>query len=126
MSDNIDRLGAKEKLQVLLSEYNSLRMEQVQRANSGYLIGGFIVTSVGILANVADFGIGYVISGIFVMTFLIFMFAVCFSDVQKANKRVLELEKLINDQFKEGLLVWQTHGGGIVGRFWRLIRGEAP
>jgi hypothetical protein len=113
-------LGPKEKLQVLLAEYNSLRAEAINRGGTAYQLLGIGIAGVAALASI---GI-WLILPIFAILMGFVSWCVM-SDVQNVNDRVCELEGKINANFGETLLVWQTRGGGVFGRLLRSLVGRA-
>jgi hypothetical protein len=40
-------------------------------------------------------------------------------DVQAMNRRIAELERIINEMVGKPLMDWESRGGGTFGRYWR-------
>ena len=117
-------VGTKEKLQVLLAEYSSLRAEILQRNT---VMNQFLTTS--ITASVAIVGLTIlhqsVIVGLLIgclLVLVIFFVATVISfDTRKAAQHVQKLETRINALAGDKLLEWETENGilrvGVSARF---------
>jgi membrane protein implicated in regulation of membrane protease activity len=103
-----DNLGQKEKVQILLAEYASLRNESVTRGNT-----------IPTVVSVALAALGFVIAApggwlektaFFVLLLLIvaMLGRLIHRDILKAADRLRQLEAIINERAGETLLEWET------------------
>jgi len=114
-----EALGDKERIQILLAEYNSLRGEINARVSNAYQVSAitagaiawFLQQPIGPKA-LAGAGIGVI--GILISAW--FIFRDCF----KAGLRVQQLETEINRRAGEKLLVWENELGGLAAGYWQL------
>lgn len=106
-----------EKVKILLQEYASLRSEILARTTHMYqLRAAGTVLFVWIMGQPVSvrFWIALVAAGIVVS----FFFWLISRDIDKAARRLRELEKDINCRAGETLLVWETRWGGAVVGYW--------
>jgi hypothetical protein len=112
-------LEDKDKVAVLLAEYNSLRTWIFARVNNGYqliAVGPAIIalvltqTSGWVTAFTLGGGIGLLLVGLFLS----------WLHVHEAGPRMIELELLINKMAGEPLLMWEQQQGGLLTR--RLVK----
>jgi hypothetical protein len=112
-------LTQKDRIQILLSEYATLRAELITR--TGY---GFQIAAVALGAGVS--GVSWIIlQGVSKVPFwawlLVVAVVVCIGlaifvngrDLTRAAKRVAEIEQEVNSRAGEHLLIWETLGGVI-------------
>lgn len=117
-SSNTDTLSNKEKVQILLHEYTTLRQEIIARTTHGFqlIAAGAVVLVWALTKPEIDgrfwFGVAVAISVILISS------AMAFRDIGKAAERLRELENDINRRAGEQLLVWETYWGGAVTGFW--------
>jgi hypothetical protein len=113
----IDHLGEKEKAQILLSEYNSLRMEINERISNAFQVGAIGVATLALCSQLG-------MATTHVMTVLILGIAgllwIIFHNFLNAGLRVRELENSLNERAKEKLLVWENELGGLAVTGWWL------
>ena len=112
-----EKISEKDKVQILLHEYDTLRTELIHRGNNMYqlvAVAGAIV--VWLVSRVLDarFWILLVLAGVVVSIFSWFIYR----DMTKAAERVRQLEKDINKRAREELLIWETQWGGAVTGYW--------
>jgi hypothetical protein len=121
-----DVLGTKDKIQILLAEYNTLRSEIITRGGTGFQI---IAIAAGLLALLLQrqidtrFVIGCIVlvAGTAAFTWIIT------GNIGKLSRRITEIEKDINKRAGETLLSWETahgeaYGDDQVGIFGIFVR----
>jgi hypothetical protein len=118
-------MESKDKITILLHEYDTLRDEVVQRWNAiQQQISIFVVILIGSLTILWSAG-GKALEQRFLYTLLVLGF--CFfgyalilnhRDIQKINRRLRELEADINGLAGEQLLKWETFWSGAVTEYW--------
>jgi hypothetical protein len=106
-------IGAKERLQVLIAEYNTLRAEAIQR-NSVLIqimtVGGTVLTTI-LTASIAYgswaiFTLVVVLSNVLLVAYKVIEF-----DILRFSVRLRALEEEINCRAGERLLIWETEQG---------------
>jgi hypothetical protein len=114
-------LGEKERVQILLAEYASLRTEANARISSMYVVAGWSTVAVIWLLqqpwNNYSFWIGFLIWGMgasYVARILGF-------DTANASRRCREIEGEINKRAGEKLLLWESERGGLNRSYWRRL-----
>jgi hypothetical protein len=103
-----DTLGQKEKVQILLAEYASLRNESVTRGNT---IPTVVSVALAALAFVVASPGGWVEKTVFfgVLLFIVAILGrLIHRDILKAADRLRQLEAIINERAGETLLEWET------------------
>jgi hypothetical protein len=110
-------IGQKEKIQILLAEYSSLRSEINARVSSVYsCISVLIFLIVFVLQQPGGRNF---YAGIFIA---VLGAAICGRflayDSFSAARRVREIETAINEKAKENLLVWESKRGGLTAGHW--------
>ena len=115
-----DKFGSKEKVQILLAEYNTLRAEIISRISSTYGAVGILIALVTFVLQ-QPVGINFY-TGLFIAIVGAcvcgrFLAHDCFS----AARRVRELEVAINELAGEKLLLWESERGGFYARKWREV-----
>jgi hypothetical protein len=97
----------KDKVTILLHEYNMLRAEILTRTTHGFqLIPVYAALFVWIMQ--AWPGVRFWLSVAVAVGTLVFASWITFANIDRCVKRVLELEKDINTHAGENLLVWET------------------
>ena len=108
-------LGEKEKIQIRLAEYNTLRAEIIARTTNAYQVWGLIaVVVIWILQQ--PVGSTLAIGVTLAVVGLSFGLWSLTRDVIRAGIRVQEIEREINDRAGEKLLVWENERGGLSER----------
>ena len=113
-------VSTEEKIKILLQEYTTLRQEIIARTSHGFqmLSVGAVLFSWIILTKTRD----AVFWLILVFALSIFAVGIWFTwrDIEKAAKRIRQLEQSINNRAGEELLVWESKwGSGRTGWFGR-------
>jgi hypothetical protein len=105
--------NVKDKIQILLNEYNSLRTEVIHRTNNLYqmIAVGAVLFSLALARPYMDVRFWFAIS-IGVGVLAVFGFLI-HNDLEKAARRLRELESDINHRAGETLLIWETVWGGV-------------
>ncbi|MGA2542308.1 MAG: hypothetical protein ABSG78_12205 [Verrucomicrobiota bacterium] len=115
----------KDKISILLHEYDTLRQEILARTNHGWqLIAVGAALFVWLIQAKPDsnFWVGFVA----VVLAILLGAWTTFGNIAKVAKRVEELEREINFRAGEELLVWEMrHGGGLTGFVRRLRPGPS-
>jgi hypothetical protein len=115
-------IGEKERVQILLAEYTSLRSEINARMTSVYTVASFTAGIViwllqqqagSLYLGLAAAGIGLTLCAWALMR-----------DLVRTALRVREIEAEVNRRAGERLLVWETEWGGQTSSLWggRLLR----
>jgi hypothetical protein len=121
MTDNT--IGEKERIQILLAEYNSLRSEILARTTSVYQVAAIsALAAIWLLQQ--QIGKRLLVGGTLAVIGLSICAWVLARDSMRAALRVQELEKEINRRAGEHLLVWDNEWGGMTTTLWgsRTIR----
>lgn len=121
MADQDDVLNTQGKVQVLLHEYASLRMEIFHR--TGHVIQ--LVTVCGALflwLASRPIDLRFWISLVAAVVVLGLFRRVIHRDIEKAAERLRQLEEDINRRAGEELLVWETRWGGAVTGYYGNAR----
>lgn len=111
-SNQSEKLSEKDKIQILLQEYNTLRSELV--ANTGRALQ--MATLVGIALTLTlsrPVDKRFWIVAIIGVVGLVGLGSVVIRDVRRLGHRVIELEKDINRRAGEELLVWENRRGAL-------------
>jgi hypothetical protein len=112
---NEQPVDVQQKIQVLFKEYEALRSSILGRTNNGYQlwgIGAALLTF--LMSRPADFRFWLLIS-LFVVIFSLFSF-ITVLEIEKAAKRLREVEANINGLAGDELLQWETRrGSGLKG-----------
>lgn len=133
-----DKFTIKEKVAVLLAEYNTLRQEvMAARANLGQAIGIFsaaMMTNLTLALGFAKDSATPWIVMIFGVLYFLFLWIWNEKNTDSFTRRLRELEREINSVAGEPLMLWETiHGWGKI--FWKTnpnfreetyARPEAP
>jgi hypothetical protein len=113
-----ETIGEKEKITILLHEYDTLREEIIQRTNHGFQIYGIgAVFFVWLMSRSFDqrFWIMLCISVIALGR----AWRSSVREIRKAAERLQELENIINGLAGTDLLVWESHKSGFAtGSKW--------
>ena len=123
----------KDKIDILLKEYDSLRQEILSRTNNRFLMLGVVATFLGFVLFTDNsvfkcqiFGLStrviVVISGVLVLLVIWLFFGYL---VGTLAARVSAIERRVNELAGEKLLEWETrHGWGRWGRFSGVRKKE--
>jgi hypothetical protein len=119
-SFNLSDLSQKDRIQILLNEYNTLRSEIMARTGYGFQLlplGGAVITwliqtLLTIKATLSIFSVWFLGIAIFIIS-VVYIMANCVNarDLKAAARRVKELEHEINSRAGEHLLIWETLSG---------------
>jgi transposase len=113
--------SGKEKIEILLKEYDTLRAEIVGRTTGGYqLIGVQAIIFTAALGWRSQHGVGEIFwffMGVLVVLGLLFGGST-YRDISMLARRVREIEEEINNTVGENLLRWETEFGGLNGILW--------
>ena len=117
--DHSEKLSEKDKIQILLQEYGTLRSEIVSNGNRQFQIAALA----GVLFTLT---LSRPIERRFWIAALIGVIALCYfgfamiRDIRRLARRVFELEAEINRRAGEELLVWESRwGAGVTGFVFR-------
>ena len=114
-------LSNKEKIDVLLHEYTTLRNEILNNQNHLFQLFA-ICGAVFIWIMVHPLDRRFWLAVAVAVPALCYGLWVIRRDVDKAAKRIRQLEKAINALAGDELLVWETHWGGAVTGYWGRAR----
>jgi hypothetical protein len=108
------QLGPMDKIQILLSEYTSLRTEVIHRTTNFYQIIGLAVVLFGLMVHQDVVGAKFRITvAVSVVVIGIFWFLIS-RDLDKLTRRLREIEADVNARAGgEPLLLWETRWGGV-------------
>jgi hypothetical protein len=112
-----ETLGAKEKIQILLTEYTSLRTELNARISSMYVGAGWSTVAIIWLlqqSNSYSLWIGSLVWGIGAA----YCARILSFDLANAARRVREIELEVNRRAGERLLIWESERGGLNRSYW--------
>jgi hypothetical protein len=111
-------IGQKEKIQILLAEYASLRSEINARISSSYTVTG-IGTALVIFVIQQPLGPAFWIGLFMIVVGVMYCGRLLGYDATNAARRVRQIELDINNRVGERLLVWETERGGLNASYWR-------
>jgi hypothetical protein len=112
-------IGAKEHIQILLAEYNSLRSEINARMSSVYQVVA-ITAVVAVWLLQQRFGMRLYLGVAAAAVGLALCAWALMRDCVRAALRVKQLEREINRRAGEHLLVWESEWGGQTSSLWAL------
>ncbi len=125
-SSGSDALSEKDKIQILLAEYNTLRTELLNRHTAGFqmvAIGTAVLTWLAAQSIDAKF---LVLSVVFSIVMACWIW-VLYADIRRLGVRIRQLEEDVNRRAGEPLLIWESRwGGNVVGIWKRLLRAWGP
>jgi hypothetical protein len=111
-------LGEKERLQILLAEYNSLRTESTARMTSVYQVATMTALVLIWLLQQKDGGAPFYLG----LTAAIVGLSICAwtlaRDLGRAGIRVKQIEGEVNRRAGEPLLVWESEWGAQTSPIW--------
>jgi hypothetical protein len=110
-------IGEKEKVQILLAEYSSLRSEINARMSSIYQVAAIVAVTMIWLLN-QNFGPTLVVGWALALIGLFLCGWALTRDCVRAALRVRELEREINRRANDHLLVWECEWGGQTSSIW--------
>jgi hypothetical protein len=113
-----EEIGQKERIQILLAEYTSLRSEINARISSSYTITG-IGTALVVFVIQQPVGAAFWIGLFMVIVGVMYCGRMLGYDATNAARRVREIESDINKRVGEKLLVWETERGGLNASYWK-------
>jgi hypothetical protein len=116
-----EKIGEKEKIQILLAECNSLRAEINARISSSFTVYS-IAAAVFVWLLGQQFGTSLLIGSLLAAVGLTALAVAIIHDCVRAALRVMQIEREINKRANERLLVWETYWGGQAGGAWRSSR----
>jgi hypothetical protein len=119
MSNDIEQ---KDRIQILLTEYTSLRSELNARYSSGFVaIGWVTIAAVWLLGQLTQpkLGCAFWIGLVILLVGALWSLRAIVFDVFNAARRVQEIEREVNDRAGERLLMWETERGGLTAHYWR-------
>jgi len=111
-------LGEKERIQILLAEYTSLRSEVNSRISSSYQVVGIGTALIAWLLQ-QQIGPRFWIGVCVIVAGALYCGRVITYDAMNAAKRVRELEAELNNRAGEKLIFWETERGGLNANYWR-------
>jgi hypothetical protein len=112
-------IGEKERLQVLLTEYTSLRSEINVRMSSVYQVAWITAAvTIYLLQQEEDGGIPLILGFVAGLIGLLICAWTLARDLVRAALRVKQIEFEVNRRAGEQLLVWETEWGGQTSRLW--------
>jgi len=123
-------METKDKVEILLHEYDTLRDEVVQRYNAiQQQISIFVLMIIGTLTILSTYseqrwGWSLFLYLLLALGLCVFAFALRINhlDIQKINTRLRELEADINQLAGEQLLKWETYWSGAVTGYFNPFR----
>ena len=111
----------KDKIQILLAEYASLRSELNARITSMYVVAGWTTVAIIWLLQqeyTKSFWLGLTIWAIGT----VYSARILVHDMANAGRRAREIENEINRRAEEKLLLWENELGGLTSSYWlRLL-----
>jgi hypothetical protein len=118
MTDTV--VGERERIQILLAEYSSLRSEIISQISTSYTVLGIWAASIAWLLQ-QPIGTRFWIGLSLVTLGALYSARLVTYDVMTAAKRVCELEATLNERADEKLLVWESERGGLNPSWWRGV-----
>ena len=111
-------IDQKDKIQILLAEYSSLRSEISERVTSGYQLVAVGIAALAIIVGSTmslriQIGMTLGLAIILAVNSRLIM-----RDVSRSARRVIQLEADINQRAGEELLAFESRMGGEVAGFW--------
>jgi hypothetical protein len=108
-------IGPKEKIQILLAEYNTLRAEILTRTSNGFQVVAVAVALIALLLQKKELDHQFWIAvGIFVFGAVVCGW-ITVSAIGGAARRIVVIEKAVNSLAGDTLLVWETIHGEAFG-----------
>jgi hypothetical protein len=122
---NPEVFSQKDKVTILLHEYNTLRQEILTRTTQGFQLLA-ICAALFVWIIQANLNWRFLIGLIAAMAILLIGSWITFNKITEISIRLLELEKDINTRAGEKLLVWETqHGDTVIGCLRRIMQRSA-
>ena len=113
-----EEIGQKERIQILLAEYTSLRSETNARISSAYNVTG-IGTALVVFVIQQSLGPAFWIGLVMALAGVIYCSRTLAYDMVNAARRVREIELDINKRAGEKLLIWETERGDLTPGYWK-------
>jgi hypothetical protein len=118
---NMDKqLDEKEKTNILLSEYNSLRTEINERISNAFQVGAIGLTGLALCFQIQMSDSTRVNALLIIGIGAGCLLWIIFHNFLNAGLRVQELERDINKRASEKLLIWENERGGLAIKRWQL------
>jgi hypothetical protein len=114
----LEETGQKERIQILLAEYASLRSEINARISSSYTVTG-IGTALAVFVIQQPIGTTFWIGLFMIIVGVAYCSRMLGYDAANAGRRVREIELDINKRVGEKLLVWESERGGLNASYWK-------
>jgi drug/metabolite transporter (DMT)-like permease len=111
-------VGERERIQILLAEYTSLRSETNSRISSSYQVVGIGTALIAWLLQ-QPIGARFWIGVCVILVGALYCGRVIAYDTMNAAKRVRELEIELNNRAGEKLILWESERGGLNASYWR-------
>lgn len=116
----MSEFGERERIQILLAEYASLRSETNSRIASMYQSGGWAAVIILWFLTQA-FNYRLVIGLIIGLTAIAYAIRLLSFDLVNAAHRVRELEQELNRRAGTKLMVWESERGGLNKEYWSKV-----
>ena len=113
-------IGDKEKVQILLAEYSSLRGEINSRISSAYTVVSIAAGFIAWMLTQRQYDIRFWIGAFTVLLGATLCGWFVGRDCVNAGRRVQELENEINMRAGETLLIWENEKGGLAAGYWQF------
>jgi len=113
-----DQIGEKERTQILLNEYNSLRSEINSRVSNAFQVVAIAAGAIALCVQSSWNGWPAILALLILATVILLW--IIFHNFFNAGLRVQELERDINRRANEKLLVWENERGGLAIEDWQL------
>jgi hypothetical protein len=121
----MSELGERERVQILLAEYASLRSETNSRIASMYQSGGW-AAAITLWFLTQEFNLRLVIGLVIGLTAIIYAIRMLSFDLVNAAHRVRQLEQEINRRAGTNLMVWESELAGLNKEYWKAVFFLAP
>ncbi len=119
----LDSLLGKERVQILLHEYNSLRTEIIHRTNNLYQVVAVGAIVIGWVANSHELNLkllALLLAGAMILGYLLWLIN---RDIGKAADRLTEIEAFVDRETGEWFLLrWERLWGGRKTGYWLRAR----
>jgi len=113
-------IGEKDKITILLHEYDTLRQEIVNRMNNGFQLLAVCAVLLTLLFQ-AKSTVMIVVGICVLIAVIVFGLWTTFGNINNAAARLRELEADTNTRAGEKLLIWESECAGALTGWWRRI-----